>query len=157
MNKAHFDTSHGGSGRGQIKTGQLEPDLATLSSNARQHKRVLIIDDNSDVAFTLGMGLQIGDPMMQVHSYDNPVNALLSFKPNYFDLLLIVNMPLMDGFELCQKLLEKDINVKVCFMTSGEINLDAAREIHPLKSIGCFIKKPITIKQLVRRVRTELE
>jgi DNA-binding response OmpR family regulator len=103
------------------------------------------------------MGLQIGDPMMQVHNYDNPVNALLNFKPNYFDLLLIVNMPLMDGFELCQKLLEKDINVKVCFMTSGEINIDAAREIHPLKSIGCFIKKPITIKQLVRRVRTELE
>jgi len=27
--------------------------------------------------------------------------------------------------ELCQKLLEKDINIKVCFMTSGEINMDA--------------------------------
>jgi FixJ family two-component response regulator len=54
-------------------------------------------------------------------------------------------MPLMDGFELCQKILQKDINVKVCFMTSGEINMDAAREVHPLKSIGCFIKKPIAI------------
>jgi FixJ family two-component response regulator len=36
-------------------------------------------------------------------------------------------MPLMDGFELCQKLLEKDINVKVCFMTSGEINIVSDR------------------------------
>jgi DNA-binding response OmpR family regulator len=86
------------------------------------------------------------------------VDALLDFKPNFYDLSLIdVNMPLMNGFELCQKLLEKDLNVKVCFMTSGEINIDAAREVHPLKSIGCFIKKPITIKQLVRRVKAELE
>jgi hypothetical protein len=42
-------------------------------------------------------------------------------------------------------------------MTSGEINMEAAREVHPLKSIGCFIKKPISTEQLVKRVRAELE
>ena len=74
------------------------------------------------------------------------------------DLLLIdVNMPLMDGFQLAQKLLQKDLNVRVCFMTAGEINMDAAREAHPLKSIGCFIKKPITTEQLIKRIRAELE
>ena len=74
------------------------------------------------------------------------------------DLLLIdVNMPLMDGFQLAQKLLQKDLNVRVCFMTAGEINMDAAREVHPLKSIGCFIKKPITTEQLIKRIRAELE
>jgi CheY-like chemotaxis protein len=73
---------------------------------------------------------------MQVYSYDNPVNALLDFKPNFYDLLLIdVNMPLMDGFELCQKIVKKYLNIKVCFMTSGEINMDAVRKVHPLKSI----------------------
>jgi FixJ family two-component response regulator len=66
-------------------------------------------------------------------------------------------MPLMDGFQLTHKLLRKDINVRVCFMTSGEINMEAAREVHPLKSIGCFIKKPISTEQLVKRVRAELE
>ena len=40
----------------------------------------------------------------------------------------------MNGFELCEKLLQQDLNVKVCFMTSGEINIDAAREVHPLVS-----------------------
>jgi hypothetical protein len=43
----------------------------------------------------------------------------------------------MDGFELCKKLLQENINVRVCFMTSGEINMEAVREVHPLKSIGC--------------------
>ena len=66
-------------------------------------------------------------------------------------------MPLMDCFQLAQKLLQKDLNVRVCFMTSGEINMDAAREVHPLKSIGCFIKKPIATEQLLRRIRAELE
>ena len=42
-------------------------------------------------------------------------------------------------------------------MTSGEINMDAAREVHPLKSIGCFIKKPITLEQLSERINAELE
>ena len=42
-------------------------------------------------------------------------------------------------------------------MTSGEINIDAAREVHPLKSIGCFIKKPITSEQLLGRIKAELE
>jgi len=42
-------------------------------------------------------------------------------------------------------------------MTAGEINMDAVREAHPLKSIGCFIKKPITTDALVRRIRAELD
>ena len=116
-----------------------------------------MVDDNSDIVFTLRIGLE-SDPTIHVYCYDNPVTALLEFKPNFYDLLLIdVNMPLMDGFQLAQKLLQKDINVRVCFMTSGEINMDAAREAHPLKSIGCFVKKPITAEQLLRRIRAELE
>lgn len=95
---------------------------------------------------------------MQVYCYDNPIGALSEFKPNFYDLLLIdVNMPSMDGFELCKKLLQKDLNIRVCFMTAGEINIDGAREVHPLKSIGCFIKKPITTDALVKRIRAELE
>ncbi len=54
---------------------------------------------------------------MQDSRYDNPVKALADSNPNFYDLLLVdVNMPLMNGFELCQKLLQKDIK---CFITSG--------------------------------------
>jgi hypothetical protein len=42
-------------------------------------------------------------------------------------------------------------------MTSGEINMNAAKEVHTLKSIGCFIKKPITAEELLSRIRAELE
>jgi len=146
---------------GTNHTGKLKPNQVKSSSSfyhgPQLHKRVLVVDDNSDIVFTLRIGLE-SDPTMQVYSYDNPVTALLEFEPNFYDLLLIdINMPMMDGFQLAQKLLQKDLNVRICFMTAGEINMDAAREVHPLKSIGCFIKKPITAEQLLRHIKAELE
>jgi hypothetical protein len=47
----------------------------------------------------------------------------------------------MNGFVLCEKILEIDINVRVCFMTSGEINQEALREIYPTLSLGMFSQK----------------
>jgi hypothetical protein len=42
-------------------------------------------------------------------------------------------------------------------MSSGEVNHEAIRELYPTISIGCFIKKPVTMEYLVRRVKAELE
>ena len=117
----------------------------------------MVVDDSPDILLTFRVQLE-SDPTMQVFGFDNPVTALVEFKPNFYDLLLIdVNMPLMDGFQLAQNLVRRDLNVRVCFITAGEINMDAAREVHPLKSIGCFIKKPITTEELLKRIRAELE
>jgi len=75
-----------------------------------------------------------------------------------YDLLLIdINLPNMNGFELGQEILEIDINVRVCFMSSGEINREALREIYPAISLGCFIRKPATIDYLVKRIRSQLD
>jgi DNA-binding response OmpR family regulator len=65
-------------------------------------------------------------------------------------------MPKMDGIELSRRILELDANVKICFITAGEANIEALRELYPTRSIGCYIKKPVTIDQLVRRVKAEL-
>jgi hypothetical protein len=37
------------------------------------------------------------------------------------------------------------------------MNIEALREQYPSLSIGCFIKKPITIEDLVRKIKAELE
>jgi FixJ family two-component response regulator len=66
-------------------------------------------------------------------------------------------MPDINGFQLYQKILELDVNVKVCFITAGEANIEALREVYPNVSMGCFIHKPVTIDYLVKRLSTELE
>ena len=141
----------------ELKSDNISSTSSLASSDFQRHKRILVIDDDPDIVFTIRVGLE-SDPTMQVFGFDNPVTALVEFKPNFYELLLIdVNMPLLDGFQLAQNLVRRDLNVRVCFMTSGEINMDAAREVHPLKSIGCFIKKPITAEELITRIRAELE
>jgi two-component SAPR family response regulator len=48
------------------------------------------------------------------------LGALANFKPSFYDLLLVdINMPMMNGFELYTKILEVDLNVKICFITAG--------------------------------------
>jgi two-component SAPR family response regulator len=84
--------------------------------------------------------------------------ALSEFKPDLYDLILIdINMPQMNGIELSNKILELDANVKICLVTAGEANIEVLRELYPTRSIGCFIKKPVTIENLVRRMKEELE
>jgi len=84
--------------------------------------------------------------------------ALTEFKPNFYDLLLVdINMPHMNGFELSEKILATDLNVKVCFMFSAEISREALREIYPSLSLGSFIRKPVTIDYLLKRIMSELD
>ena len=125
-------------------------------------KRMLIVDD--DVGTTLAFKLGIKDSniytnrKIEVYTSNNPVIALLEFKPNFYDPLLVdIEMPNMNGFELSEKILAIDINVKVCYMSSAEINPEALREIYPALSLGCFIRKPASIDYLVDRIMSELD
>lgn len=133
-----------------------------IKDKQRFWKRILIIDDDADVTITFKAGIEDSNndtnKRIEVYTSNNPVEALSEFKPNFYDLLLVdINLPHMNGFELCEKILAIDINVKVCFMSSGEINREALREIYPAMSLGCFIRKPVTMDYLVNRIKAELD
>jgi two-component SAPR family response regulator len=54
-----------------------------------------------------------------VYTSNDPVASLSEFKPNFYDLLLVdINMPHMNGFELSEKILAIDVNVRICFMSA---------------------------------------
>jgi two-component SAPR family response regulator len=72
-------------------------------------------------------------------------------------MLVDINMPKVNGFEFSEKILKLDVNVRVCYVSAGEMNIEALREQYPSLSIGCYIRKPVTIENLVRRVEAELE
>lgn len=67
-------------------------------------------------------------------------------------------MPHMNGFKLCEKIVEIDVNIRICFMSAAKVNIEALREVYPkARSIGCFIKKPVTISHLVKKLLAELD
>ena len=66
-------------------------------------------------------------------------------------------MPRMNGLELYQKIVEIDQNIRTCFMSAAEVNIEALREVYTKVSFGCFIRKPVIIDKLVKRLLAELD
>ena len=106
----------------------------------------MILDDDPDITLTFKNALEAennnvsenNDVYFDVFAFNDPILALSEFKPDYYDLIIIdINMPRMNGFDFCVKALE--IDVKVCFMSSGLINRGELREQYPSLNIGCFI------------------
>ena len=137
-----------------------------IKQDQRFWKRILIVDDEADVTITFKAVIEDSNnhnhkaknSRIEVYTSNNPVLALSEFEPNFYDLLLLdINMPYMNGFELSEKILAIDINVRVCFMSSAEINPEALREIYPSLSLGCFIRKPVDMDYLVKQIRSELD
>jgi len=153
------------SGGLSLLLGQKQEAYKTLTKEQQRFwKRILIVDDECDVTMTFRAVIEDSNnevdvnKRIEVYTSNDPVTSLSEFKPNFYDLLLVdINMPHMSGFELCEKILAIDINVRVCFMSNGEINREALREIYPTRQEGCFIRKPVSMDYLVKRIRSELD
>jgi CheY-like chemotaxis protein len=125
-------------------------------------KRILIVDDEPDVTLTFKVGLEGYQDnerrRFEVYTYNDPEIALSQFKSHFYNLLLTdIFMPRINGLELSQKIVEIDPNIRVCFMSAAEVNIDGLREVYPKVSFGCFIKKPVTIDKLVKQLLAELD
>ena len=67
--------------------------------------------------------------------------ALSSFKPDYYDFMLIdIRMPKINGYELYDKLRNIDSKVKFCFITAYEINYKALRQQFSSIEMECYAK-----------------
>ena len=120
-------------------------------------KRILLIDDEPDITFTVKDILE--DNGFQVDSFNDPITALKSYTSNFYDLVILdIKMPKMDGFELYNKIREKDPKVKICFLTASEMYYEKFRkarsEFGRIIGEDCFIQKPIKNEDLIKKLTT---
>jgi two-component system response regulator ChvI len=123
------------------------------NDNDRKYKRILLVDDEPDVTYTLEIVLE--DNGFMVDSYTDPTLALSNFRPGLYDLLLLdIRMPTINGFDLYQKMKEIDSNVKICFLTASELFYEKYRKIsaYPRVDKEKFIQKPLRTEELIRRL-----
>jgi len=117
--------------------------------------KIMIVDDEEDITLVFKMGLE--ENGFEVDTFNDPFDALRNFKSNYYDLLLLdIKTPKLNGFQLYDKLIQIDSQVKVLFVTAFEADYHSLNEHYPLLPKDPFIRKPIEIDDLVSRINYEL-
>jgi CheY-like chemotaxis protein len=90
-------------------------------------KKLLIVDDEPDITFTIKSILE--ENGFKVDSFTDPISALDNYQINFYDLVILdIKMPKMDGFELYIKIMEQDPKVKICFLTASEMYYEKFRK-----------------------------
>ena len=118
-------------------------------------KEILLVDDEPDVTYTIKNILE--DNEYNVDSFNDPILALNYYKVNFYALVILdIKMPKMDGFELYNKIREKDPKVKICFLTASEMYYEKFRkvrsEIGRIIGEDSFIQKPIKNEDLMKKL-----
>jgi two-component system, OmpR family, response regulator ResD len=113
-----------------------------------EKKTVLIVDDEEDMRFLVGMYLEnAGFSYLEA---ENGEEALQILKNNKVDVILIdVMMPKMDGFTLCARIREQS-DIPILFLTARGDEWD---KVKGLKLGGDdYIVKPFSPGELIARI-----
>jgi CheY-like chemotaxis protein len=125
-------------------------------STTTNNEHILLVDDEEDIARLFKIALERAGFIVDM--YNDPLQSLSNYRAGIYDLLLLdIKMPEMNGFELYKRIRQIDDKSKVCFMTAFEEYYDEFRKIFSdLKNNECFIRKPISMNDLIKTVKSHL-
>ncbi len=115
---------------------------------------ILIVEDEQKIADSLKQGLSEYGFYTQV-AYDGPVGLRL-FKHGIFNLIILdINLPGMNGYELCKAIRTIDSKVPIVMLTA----MSAVEEKIEGFDVGAddYIIKPFDFRELLVRVRALLK
>jgi DNA-binding response OmpR family regulator len=119
-------------------------------------KRIALIEDDADIAYTIRVNLR-KEKRYQVEHYISGLAALAALQEKPFDLVILdLNLPDIDGLALCRELRRADETRKV------PIIMLTARVEERDKLLGFeigaddYITKPFSMRELLARVHAHL-
>ena len=136
-----------------IQARKQQHERLLRDQTAVSRKRVLLVDDEPDICMVYQIVLE--DAGYECTSYTDPVKALQEFKPYFYDLILLdIKMPVLNGFELCEKIREIDKTVQIIFITAfegyyEEIGKQRYPELIDDININC-LQKPVGNEELIQ-------
>jgi two-component system OmpR family response regulator len=115
--------------------------------------KILIVDDEAGVRELLKDALKLaGFETLTANDGMSALTALRSFTP---DIMIIdINMPLMDGFELVERLRQNGNDVPVLMLSARADRVDVTRGL----TLGAddYVVKPFGLEELVLRLKAIL-
>jgi two-component system, OmpR family, alkaline phosphatase synthesis response regulator PhoP len=122
----------------------------------KTQKRIALVEDDSDIAYTIRVNLR-KEKRFQVEHYVSGVSALAALHEKPFDLVILdLNLPDIDGLAICRELRSQDDTRKI------PIILLTARAEERDKLLGFeigaddYITKPFSMRELLARVSAQL-
>jgi two-component system OmpR family response regulator len=114
---------------------------------------ILVVDDEDSLSDLVASALRFAG--YDVKTEDNGFDALRSVKSQTPDLIVLdVNMPEMDGFDLCRRLRRDGIDVPVIFLTARDDIDDLRTGFH--QGGDDYVTKPFSLEELGLRIEALL-
>ncbi len=114
---------------------------------------VLVVDDEENIAYVVSAALRLHG--FEVSTADTGRLALAAAGGSHVDLIVLdVNLPDLDGFEVCRRLRQDGNDIPVLFLTARDGADDRLRGL----TIGGddYVAKPFSVEELVARVKVIL-
>lgn len=117
-------------------------------------RKILIVEDDSRIAQNISKGLREKGFETEV-AYDGLIGSKLA-TANHFDLIILdINLPSMNGYEVCKIIRQRDPNVPILMLTA----LGEADDKIEGFNVGAddYIVKPFDFRELLARVNVFLK
>ena len=119
-----------------------------------EERKILIIEDERKIADTLKFGLAEHGYQVEV-AYDGKIGQRI-FLAHDFDLLILdINLPGINGYELCKMIREKNSKIPIIMLTSMS-RLDDKIEGYDAGADD-YMVKPFEFKELLMKIRAQLK
>lgn len=119
-----------------------------------EKKKILIIEDDQRLAENLVKGLSEKDFDTEV-AFDGQIGLRLALSGKFDLILLDVNLPQMNGYEVCSKIREKDSQIPIIMLTAlGETDDKITGFEHGADD---YILKPFEYRELIARINVFLK
>ena len=116
--------------------------------------RVLVVDDEPNIADVISMALRYNDFEVSVAADGNQaLEKAGEFRPDL--IVLDVMMPGLDGFQVAKRLGERSADIPILFLTARDTTDDKIRGL----TIGGddYMTKPFSVEELIARIKVILK
>jgi len=114
-------------------------------------KRVLVIEDERDIADLIGLHLR--DKGYSVRIARDGTTGLRDASAEYWDLIILdLRLPGIDGLEICRRLRKESEQIPILMVTSKSSELD--RVVGLEVGADDYVTKPFSILELMARVKS---
>jgi DNA-binding response OmpR family regulator len=116
--------------------------------------KILIVEDDQRIAQNIQKGLEEKGFSSEI-AYDGQIGLRFALSGQFDLIILDLNMPVMNGYEVCQKVREKNTEIPIIMLTALGETEDKILGFD--KGADDYIVKPFDFRELLARVQVLLK